>query len=408
MQRKLTARTVAALKPPASGRLEVWDSTLPGFGIRLTANGAASWVMMYRHEGVKRRLTLGSYPRIKLAAARDFARKHMEAVAAGRDPAAEKARARVARAVTFKDLAVAYIERYAKANKRTWAEDEDKLEKHVLPRWKGRKPEGITRADVIELLEGVATNAPIAANRVRAMLSKLFGWAVDKDMLQANPVAGVRKPSTERSRDRVLSDAELAEVWAAAAKVAAPFGDCIRAMILTAQRRGEVSTLRDADLDDPKSPTLWTIPREVTKADRVHGVPVVPAVAGILSAQPRFKDGIYVFTTTGGRRPISGWSKAKAALDEKLLGARRDASADAAPMLDWRLHDLRRTAASGMARMGFPPHVVSAVLNHAPATTQGITAVYNRHRYTDEKRAALEAWAAHVAANMADNVMAAA
>jgi integrase len=155
-------------------------------------------------------------------------------------------------------------------------------------------------------------------------------------------------------------------------------------------------------LDDAGRPRLWTLPRELTKGDRVHEVPITAPVGEIVTRLPRFSGGQYLFTTTSGKRPISGFSRAKKTLDETVLLRRQEvalgrrANAQSQGMPGWVLHDLRRTAASGMARLGFPPHVVAAVLNHAPASTQGITAIYNRHRYAAEKRAALEAWAAHV------------
>ena len=152
-------------------------------------------------------------------------------------------------------------------------------------------------------------------------------------------------------------------------------------MIATAQREGEVAGLRWPDVDVDRA--LWTLPREATKADRAHDVPLSNLALDVLTALPRLHDGELVFSTTGTTAP-SGWSRAKARLD-KLSG-----------VTGWRLHDLRRSAASTMARLGHPPHVLSAILSHTPGATQGITAVYNRFRYDDAKRAALDAWARHI------------
>ncbi len=400
--RKLTDRAVAALKPPATGRLEVWDATLPGFGLRITPTGKKTWCVMYRVGGRKRRHTIGNYPAVKLAQARELGSASIRAAAIGRDPAADKKQARSVRPGTFAELARAYIERHAKQNKRSWQEDEKKLELHILPTWASRRPEAITRADVIALLDDVEKVAPVGANRVRALLSKIFSWALEKNLLTENPVAGTKALARESQRDRVLSDAELAEVWGACDHLAAPAGDFVRVLILTGQRRSEVAGLRATDLDDADRPRLWTLPRELTKGDRAHEVPIIGSVGEILARLPRFSSGQYLFTTTAGKRPISGFSRAKKTLDETVLLRRhevalgRRANAQSQAMPGWVLHDLRRTAASGMARLGFPPHVVAAVLNHAPASTQGITAIYNRHRYATEKRGALEAWAAHV------------
>ena len=178
-----------------------------------------------------------------------------------------------------------------------------------------------------------------------------------------------------------------------------PWKPLLQILALTAQRRAEVATLRWQDLDglDGHAP-LWTLPREATKADRAHTVPLSPEAAAILNDLPRH-EGPYVFTTGDGSRPVSGFTPVKRRLDKAMLAALREAAEEAGGDLEtvelppWKLHDLRRTAASGMARFGTPPHVVAAILNHAPGATQGITAVYNRYSYAEERRTALATWA---------------
>ena len=200
----------------------------------------------------------------------------------------------------------------------------------------------------------------------------------------------------------MLTDKELRQLWAAFGAMKYPFGDFLRMLTLIAQRRSEVATMCWTDLDLETDQPIWTIAAADTKAGREHVVALAPQVVEILKALPRW-NGPYVFTTTEGERPISGFSKAKARVDAKILEAGQKAAKDAGNdpdgaegLADWRVHDLRRTAASNMARMGFPPYVVGAVLNHAPGSTQGITAVYNRYRYSTEKRDALIAWANHI------------
>jgi integrase len=193
----------------------------------------------------------------------------------------------------------------------------------------------------------------------------------------------VTAPGKEQKRDRTLSDNEIKEIWEGCDELGSPFGPFVRALLLTAQRREEVATMKWADLDLEDDEPTWTLPREATKADRAHGVPLAPAVVEILQSVPEV--GSYVFSTgRRGDKAISGFSAAKRRID-KLTG------------LDgWTFHDLRRTAASGMARLNVPPHVLSRVLNHSPGNAEGVTAIYNRHGYEPEKRQALDAWARHV------------
>jgi integrase len=216
---------------------------------------------------------------------------------------------------------------------------------------------------------------------------------VEQDLLPTAPTAGVKAPAKETARERVLTDAELAAVWRAADALGPAARAFVRLLILTGQRRDEVAGLRWADVDlDAAGGAVWTLPREATKADRTHEVPLSAAAVAILAGLPR--EGEYVLSTTGGRRPISGYSKVKARLDE-LAG-----------VTGWRFHDLRRTAGTGLARLGVAVATISRVLNH---TEGGVTKIYNRYGYLDEKRAALNRWAAHVewlVAPAPDNVVA--
>ncbi|MDA2935273.1 site-specific integrase, partial [Acidobacteria bacterium AH-259-D05] len=177
------------------------------------------------------------------------------------------------------------------------------------------------------------------------------------------------------------------------AQLGFPFGPFFQLLILTAQRRGEVARIQWKDLDMEKA--LWTLPAEATKPGRVHDVPLSPTAVEILGTLRRF-DGPYVFTTTSGSRPVSGFSKAKAALDAKILKSRQKQDPGVEGLAVWRSHDLRRSAATWMAEAEVPPHVLSALLNHSPGTAQGVTAIYNRFRYTEERRQALAAWAEHL------------
>lgn len=372
---RLTQVAVDKLAAPKAGRLEFFDSHLPGFGLRIAASGHRTWQVFYRVGGRQRRYTIGPvaiYPKVEQA--RERAREILRDAERGID----QADARDAPRRTVEALAVQFIERHAKAKNKAWRLVEATLRRHVLSRWADKDVKSITRADVHDMLDAVAAGgAPVGVNRVLAATRTMFSWAVERDILVASPVAGIKAPAKETERERVLTDDELVKVWTAAATMGGVSGAFLQSLILTAQRRDEVATMRWADLD--LDVRVWTLPREATKGDRSHEVPLAPLVIEVLTALPR--TGAYVFSSTRGERPISGYSKIKARAEQL---ARFD---------DWRIHDLRRTAGTGMARAGIAVSTISRVLNHKEG---GVTKIYNRYSYLDEKRHALETWARKV------------
>jgi integrase len=230
----------------------------------------------------------------------------------------------------------------------------------------------------------VDAGAPIAANRVLAATRKLFNWLLARDLITASPCAGVKPPTGERSRDRVLDDKELRAVWLAAEEIGWPFGAMVKTLVLTGQRRDEVARMEWSEIDFGDK--LWTLPRERVKNDEKHEVLLSDAAIAVLKSVPRIAGSRYVFTTNG-EAPSSGYSKGKRRLDALL-------SSDMPP---WRLHDLRRTTASGMARLGINLPVIEKVLNHASGSFAGIVGVYQKHEFSEEKRRALDAWGGFVA-----------
>ncbi len=388
----LTVRTVETLLP-GHVRREVPDGLLPGFYLVIQPSGAKSWAVRYRMEGRPQKMTLGSHPRLGLAAARDAAREALRQVAEGRDPRPSKsARPKDDDAiypVSFSRLVESFLERHVQARNRasTAKETERLLRKNALPVWSELEAQSITRRDVINLLDGLVDGgAAITANRTLAALSKLFNWAVDRGVLETSPCTRVPKPGVERSRDRVLSDAELAHVLKAATKRGWPFGTFVQLLALTGQRRNEVAGMRWSEIDLASS--TWTIPAVRTKNGRVHDVPLSPEVVAILDRVPPVKSDFVL--TTNMSSPISGFSKAKRELDELID------SDQGGPLRAWTYHDLRRTMASGMARLGIALPVIEKVLNHASGSFAGVVGVYQRHDYAEEKRDALARWAAHL------------
>ena len=379
---KLTTVGIRRLRPPAHGRADYADAVLPGLHFRVTAKGHKSWSLMYRINGKQRRLTLGSYPMLDLVQARDAAREALQAIAYGKDPIELRRARATGRGYTFEDTAREFVERYAKPRTTTGQVIASILDRLVIPRWGSRPIDGITRSDVIDLLDAVADEGG-SANRAHRAIRRVFNWACERGVLDASPAAFVKAPVRETPRDRVLADSELVAVWAACEELGYPMGAFVKMLLVTAQRRSEVSTMQWADLD--LDAAVWTLPAERVKSGRSHQVPLSPLALDILNGLPRF-NGPYVFTTTSGERSVSAFSKAKLRLNEF------------AGVADWWLHDLRRTAASGMAKLGTPVNVLSKVLNHVSAGAHGgVTAIYNRYAYEDEKRQALEAWAGHLA-----------
>jgi integrase len=379
---RLTNRSVEAMKP-GSVRQEIPDSFLPGLYLIQQPSGAKGWAVRYRHQGVPRKHTLGSYPALGLKDARELAAKALRSVAEGRDPGREKIQARAAKADSVDRIVEEFLERHVRRSNRprTAEETERLLRQHVLPRWRGRMVHDITRRDVLDILDRVVDGgAPIAANRVLAAVRKFFNWCVARDILAASPCAGVKPPTAERSRDRVLTDDELRLVWAAAEKLGGTFGPLVKLLALTGQRRDEVARIKFEEINFDAR--LWTLPPARTKNNQPHEVPLSKPALAVLQRLPRTAESPFVFTTNGGASPASGYSKNKRRLDALLP----------ADMPSWRLHDLRRTAASGMARLGINLPVIEKVLNHASGSFAGIVGVYQRHSFADEKRHALEAW----------------
>jgi integrase len=268
----------------------------------------------------------------------------------------------------------------------------------ILSRWRGRTVHEITRRDVNELLDSiVARDSPITANRTLAAIRKMFNWAVSRDIITVSPCAGVSPPSPEISRDRVLDDNELRLAWLASDTIGWPFGPFVQILILTVQRRDEVAGMFRKELRHEER--LWIVPKERTKNSIEHEVPLSPTAWDLLARQPKIagKAGL-VFTVTG-ETPISGFSRAKDRLDTEILRIQRAEAEDpdrVTPLPHWTLHDLRRTGASGMARLGIQLPVIEKVLNHISGSFRGVTGVYQRHSFAEEKRKALEVWASFV------------
>lgn len=377
---RFTDKSIQALKPKAA-RFEVWEGG--GFGVRISPRGGKSWIFVYHFDSRPRRMTLGEYPALGLADARVKLAEARKLLERGTDPGEREVRQKQAErtAETVAELAEAYLDKWARPRKRSAAEDERILKKDVLPAWGRRKAKDIARRDVIALLDGIVDRgSPIAANRTLAVIRRMFGWALSRDLVPATPCAAVKAPAKESRRDRVLSAEEIARLWRAlddpATPISRPIRLALKLQLVTAQRKGEVINAEWSEFD--LSEGVWTIPGAKAKNGMPHRVPLAPLARAVLAEIPKTHSG-WLFPSARGEGPVGGQSV------DHAMHRNRDTLGigEATP------HDLRRTAASHMTSIGIGRLVVSKVLNHAEP---GVTAVYDRHSYDFEKRAALDAW----------------
>ncbi len=389
MTKTLTPKGVEALQPDPTRRIEKPDPGLSGLYLVVQPTGVKSWALRYRFDGKPAKLTLGRWPLMGLADARLAASVAIGKVERGENPGAAKKAEKIAVVDDDRDKVKNVIElfmkRHAARNRR--ADDVAAMfRREVLKPWGDKRIQEVTKRDVIELLDKIVDRgSPISANRLLAHLRTLFTWAKGRDILTVSPLDGIKPPSAEKPRNRVLTDAELQLFWKACDQMGEPFGRLYQFLLLTGQRLREAAEMTEREV----SGDLWTIPADRTKNGDEHTVPLSTDAAGILAGLYRIK-GPFLFTTTG-ESPISGFTRAKGRLDELMAKAAGDVE-----IPPFTIHDLRRTAATGMAGLRFPPHIVETVLNHRSGTRRGVAGIYNRFDYAEEKREALEAWAQRV------------
>jgi integrase len=381
--------TIRSIKPPAQGTVDYFDDLTPGLSLRVTANNVRTWTVFYRDKNARqKRLALGRYPAVKLVDARELARDAQRSVAHGGDPAVEKRAAR--EVLTFGALATKYIDDYAKLKKKSWEEDERQLDADLRPKWKNRPAVDISAGDLLGVLNAKVKNgSPVAANRLRALVSRIFTFAAEQRLVPptANPVIGVKKPTKETSRDRVLTPKEIRRIWDACDTQNPYVSAWFRLRLVTAQRGGELLQMRWQDIDTKSH--FWSIPGEFVKNAHGHRVYLNKLSRKLLTTVPRDEKSVWVFPKSFmgdykhvGRRLAQG-TRANIITEPKESTRGRD-------RVDIRGHDLRRTAASGMASGGVPRFVIGRVLNHSE--DKDITSVYDRYSYDAEKKAAMEFW----------------
>lgn len=345
----------------------------PGLHLRVTGKGTKTFTAMIRVNGRLQRRTIGRYPRLSLAEARAQTLQMLRVAAEGVDPRQPKQE--VDATLTYAELVQDYYDLHLKPNARSCDDIKASLTKHpALRQLLTRPAAGIVKRDIVTGIDAiVARGTPQAAVNILRRLKMLFNWAVERDILPANPCNGIRPPVRTVERDRVLTDQEIAAVWAASHELPAPYGQMYRMFLLTGQRRSEVATMRWSEVTGD----VWLIPREKVKKDRPHAVPLSATAAATLASLPRYGKDAFVFTTTGGKSASSNFAKVKAEMD-RLSG-----------VSGWTIHDIRRTVRSKLAELGVPREVARKVMNHEDGK---VDRIYNRHEYLAEKREALELW----------------
>ena len=387
MRRTITDQLVRRAKAPMEGRLEISDKILPGFGLRITPLNSKTYFVTYRVKGSRQqhRLTLGDTHAKTLAEARSEAQAALAAAQSGVNPKlrrmadvqAHTAVDAQAEADQLATVARLFVERHVKPNLKSWRAIASMVEKKMIPAWGDRPIQSITRRDVVALVDFVGAKAPVMANRVGSVATKLFAWCVERGLMETSPATGMPRQFQEKSRSRVLTEAEIKAVWQAADALGYPGGSLTKLLLLTACRLREVACLTRAQI----AGDAITLPE--TKSGRAHAIPITRQIKAVLVTMPKFP-GEYLLTNAAGTRPMGAFSSVK----EKLDGL--------SGVTDWTFHDLRRTCATGLAQLGIAPHVVEAALNHAGGEISGVAAIYNRYSYADEKRAALDQWGAEV------------
>jgi len=401
----LTDRTIRSLKPRATGQYERPDGLVPGLSIRINRN-SKSFVLFYRERmpdesggfapGKRlRRLTLGTYPALGLAQARTKAQRALSQLTTkGIDPAVGKREAR--NAGSFGELAADYIENHAKPKKKSWKEDQRKVRADIPPAWKNLPVKTITRKHVYALLDRIVKRgAPVAANRVLGLVSRIFTYGIDKDWLDSNPAARISKQK-ETPRERTLTDEELKALWilldATKTPTRTPGAVCtpniargLQLILRTGQRPGEVFGMEWSDINEAGG--WWTIPGTKIKNGKTHRVPLTQAALALIAearAAGSGPDGwVFEAQCGGGNR----WQAANVISRLRHAGLLTG---------DYSRHDLRRTVATGlMQHAGTTRAVLSQVLNHTDSGPRA-TAVYDQYSYDREKRKALEAWGRHL------------
>ena len=404
MKAKLTDTLLQKRKAPALGREEIFDTQVPGLGIRIGQREKA-FFFIRRVKGRKARFSLGQYPAITLTNARAQALEILNQIKIGEDPR-ENVKLRKQIIIdeaenSFGKLAERFLKEYASGKKKPLRPQTIKGYKWALigeptKTWKRKALASITDREIIKAIDAYEAKKQFASARLlRAYLHRFFRWAVEKRLIDKNPASNIPLASapSDFRRERVLTIVELRKVLEAADKLENPAKTFVNLLVLTGQRRGETALMKWSDLDLENGVPRWSIPAENAKNRLAHDVPLSAEAVTSLRSLSRLGD--YVFTTDG-KTPISGFSKIKVKLESVLLDS---------GLAHWTFHDLRRSAATGMANLGVSPHTIESILNHVSGLKAGVAGIYNKSKYDEERQRALAAWAAHIFCHSLENIV---
>lgn len=387
---KLTDAKLLGLKAPATGQIEYSDSDVPGLRVRIGKSGAKTFILRKRAAGKIKNITLGRYgPRFTLAQARKKARALISDLEAGKAAPTPQKRSQ-GTAGTIRAMVPLYLA--SKSALRSHAEIKRILENHVLPKLGDRYADSVTRGEITSFIDEIGERAPVMARAVHSQLSAFYTWALPRlDRLESNPCRDAGRPDKPKPRDRVLTDEELQALWQVADEEAAPWGPGLKLLMLTGARKSEVFDADRAEFD--LKGEVWQIPADRAKNGVPHIIPLSPTALAVLKALPTDENSAKLFPALGNaERGPGGFSRAqkrfKKSLDKKL-------EREEGPY--WTLHDIRRTVATGLQRLGIRFEVTEAVLNHVSGAKGGVAGVYQRHDWKAEKRTALNAWADELA-----------
>lgn len=422
----ITKRTVDAAKPGEADYF-LWDSKVSGFGLKVTPAGSKIYVFQYRmanpgaaKAAPARRMSIGKHGAITPDQARTRAEELAAIVKLGTDPqqaAADKiaakaeakrqaeAKAKLEGELAFEKLAARWLEEYETDHRATSVgQAKVSINKYLIPKLRGKPMPHITKADLQAAFDSIPAKQKASRQQVFAYASILWRWALERGDIDDNPVPSMAKPKAPKARDRVLDDSEMLSIWQATETLREPLGAFYRLLILTGQRREEVASMTWAQVD--RATGVWVIPADKAKNKVQHIVPLTSLVVEELDrlalarqvkandsdvdAQRWPKAGPVI--SIRGKHPLSSFSQAKTALDIEVAKVREVGC----PIQPWRVHDLRRTLATGLQRLGVRFEVTEAVLNHVSGARSGVAGIYQRYDWREEKQSALEAWARHI------------
>ena len=407
--RALTDTKIRSLKPASNEKpYDVKDTQVPGLRVRVLGSGQRTFVLLGRFPASPHptRRALGVYGDLTLEAAREKATAWRRLIRQGIDPQIEEERERQAALRQQRTTFAAVAEDFIKdklPGERKCKEIERDIRREFLPRWGKRPIAEITAQDVRDVVKAAKDRgAPYQAHNLLTTARRLFSWAIDQQVygFESSPCERLKPRAIigrKVFRTRILDDDELHAFWRATRRFGYPYGPLFRMLALTGQRKSEVAEARWSEIDLVRK--LWTIPAERMKADAAHVVPLSDDVVELLKSLPRFKKGDHLFSTTFGEKAVNGFSKSKVRLDRRMLRSWRALARlrgenwRKAKIAPWVIHDIRRTMRTGLSALPISDLVRELVIAH---TKPGLHKVYDQHSYVDQKRRALDLWAARL------------